>query len=129
MRLLFYCYRLTDKPPAPNGGLKNYQEWNIMTKLAGSMLAIFLISTFVNASNPDVLRGSWSIAHDSGEGLHINIHRGTSNNWMQNLEGVNLKTMANGPVQFKVDREAGVFQFEGVIRNGEGGGEFELQIK
>ena len=37
--------------------------------------------------------------------------------------------MPNGPVQFKIDREAGVFQFEGVIRNGEGGGELELQIK
>jgi hypothetical protein len=98
-----------------------------MTKLASVVLAIFLITTFAIAANPDVLRGSWSIAHDPDEGLHINIHRGHSNNWMQNLDGVNLKTMANGPVQFKVDREAGVFQFQGVIRNGEGGGEFELQ--
>src|SRR5262245_50264428 len=100
-----------------------------MIKLATLLLAIFLISTFVTAANQDVLRGSWSISHDSGEGMYINIRRGHSNFSMSKLEGVNLNALANGPVQFKVDREAGVFQFEGVIRNGEGGGELELQIK
>jgi hypothetical protein len=122
-------YRLTDKPLAPNQGLRNYQEWNIMTKLARLVLAIILITTFVNASNPVVFRGSWSIAHDSSSGMHINIHRGHSNNWMQTTDAINLNSLSNGPVQFKIDREAGVFQFEGVIRDGEGGGEFELHFK
>src|SRR5262245_25541735 len=100
-----------------------------MTKLASLLLVIFLISTFVSAVNPDVLRGSWSISHDSDEGMYINIRRGHSNFSMSKLEGVNLNALPNGPVQFKIGREAGLFQLEGVIRNGEGGGELELQIK
>src|SRR5437764_922513 len=45
------------------------------------------------------------------------------------FEGLKAVMQSNGPVKFRLRRDAGVFEFDGVLRGGYGGGTLELVRK
>lgn len=45
---------------------------------------------------------------------------------VEQFEGLKTLLQADGPVRFRLKRDAGVFEFDGVLRRGAGGGTFEF---
>jgi beta-lactamase regulating signal transducer with metallopeptidase domain len=79
------------------------------------------------------LPGTWEIRPSQTQGtvhlrlVEVNSSSGT-NVPIERLEGLTAAQLAGagGPVQFRVRRDAGIFTFEGVIRNGVGAGTFSF---
>lgn len=79
------------------------------------------------------LPGTWEIRPSETQGtvhlrlVEVNSSSGT-NVPIDRLEGLTAAQLAGagGPVQFRLRRDAGVFTFEGVLRNGVGAGTFSF---
>jgi beta-lactamase regulating signal transducer with metallopeptidase domain len=77
--------------------------------------------------------GTWEIRPSETQGtvhlrlVEVNSSSGT-NVPIERLEGLTTAQLAGagGPVQFRLRRDAGVFTFEGVLRNGVGAGTFSF---
>jgi hypothetical protein len=92
------------------------------------MLAILLAATISSG-----LHGTWTILASSGDRVHLNIVRDTSN-WGQSigrselpLSDAQINSASETPVHFTLNRDAGVIDFNGSFENGEGVGRFSFQ--
>ena len=83
---------------------------------------------------PDQQRpGTWEVQASETPGMvHLRVTEQDSSSstdvpiaQLEGLTGVKLST-ANGPIQFKLRRDAGTFAFDGVVKNGVGAGTFEF---
>jgi hypothetical protein len=80
------------------------------------------------------LEGSWSATEQSGNRVHLTL-RWNSTSWgrsidreeLRGLTGVQIEAAAATGVSFRIEREAGVFEMEGVFRDGRGAGDFRFQ--
>ena len=76
--------------------------------------------------------GTWEIRPGSTQGtVHLRLVEANSSSGSniptERLEGLTAAQLAaGGPVQFRLRRDAGVFTFEGVLRNGVGAGTFSF---
>lgn len=74
--------------------------------------------------------GSWQMGRSSEGTVHLQLREDRSSHGftvrLEQLDGLSAAqlTGAGGPVQFRLRRDAGTFAFEGVVRNGAGGGTF-----
>jgi hypothetical protein len=106
----------------------------------GAILLGLLIFAVAGASSAPAITGTWSIEPSQGRGsafvnLEMRRHSGHSS-WssgetvpVSSLSGLDAGTLAGGsaPVRFEVHRDAGIFRFEGSVRNGEGAGHFTFE--
>ena len=77
--------------------------------------------------------GTWEVqASDTPGMVHLRVTEKDSSSstdvpiaQLEGLTGLKLSS-ANGPIQFKLRRDAGTFAFDGVVRNGVGAGTFEF---
>jgi beta-lactamase regulating signal transducer with metallopeptidase domain len=81
----------------------------------------------------DVGSGTWEIRPtEVKDTVHLRLVEANSSNGsnvpVAQLKGLTAAQLsgAGGPVQFRVERDAGIFTFEGVIRNGVGAGTFSF---
>jgi beta-lactamase regulating signal transducer with metallopeptidase domain len=81
----------------------------------------------------DRLPGSWEIRPGTADAtVHLQLTQAFSSSGsnvrLEQLEGLSAGQLsgAGGPVQFRLRRDAGTFNFEGVIRNGVGGGVYSF---
>ncbi|HEU0014218.1 MAG TPA: hypothetical protein VFQ45_11075 [Longimicrobium sp.] len=79
--------------------------------------------------------GTWTAdAREDGRRIHLNVRYHETSNWGQSYERGELAGLsdaaidadASTPVSFRLEREAGRFDFEGVFRDGRGAGHFEF---
>lgn len=81
----------------------------------------------------DDLPGTWELRPTNTPGtVHLRLREGNSSNGsnvpLASLEGLSEAQLAGagGPVQFRITRDAGTLQFEGVLRNGVAAGTFSF---
>ena len=80
------------------------------------------------------IQGTWTLTLRAGEAPHLNFQWGTSN-WGNSVELAELRGLADAqarsaapaPVAFRLEREAGTFEMEGVFREGRGTGFFRFR--
>jgi beta-lactamase regulating signal transducer with metallopeptidase domain len=81
----------------------------------------------------DTLPGTWELRPTTTPGMvHLRLAEGNSTNGtnvaLASLEGLTEAqlTGGGGPVQFRITRDAGTLQFDGVLRSGVGAGTFSF---
>jgi beta-lactamase regulating signal transducer with metallopeptidase domain len=82
---------------------------------------------------PTALTGKWAIANTGGPEMKLDIEWDGNNQWARPINASDLPgfsaTAAAGPtpVAFRLEQDAGVFQFEGTFQSGRGSGRFRFE--
>lgn len=103
--------------------------------ILGTMAAVVLPMVAALSAAPSPAQGKWVAGHNGGEKLQFTLIWGSSTIWVQEfalseLRGFSERAVAGGdstPVSFRVERDAGVFEFEGVAGGRKGTGRFVFQ--
>lgn len=97
-----------------------------------SAIAFTIVFLLVQTAAADI-RGSWTASSEEPGKTHLSVVRDgshTSRNWdvssFAGLTDSQIHASSQTPVQFVLQREAGVITFEGTFRDGYGGGQFSF---
>jgi hypothetical protein len=97
------------------------------------------VAAFVLAAAPIAAaqnaEGTWTATKQDGAALHLSIIWQPSSQWGQSIPLAELPGLsegeiavpASGPVRFRLEREAGTFELDGVFQDGRGTGHFRFQ--
>lgn len=100
-----------------------------------TVAAMLLPMAAVLSATPVPQEGRWIAGDNGGEKLQFTLIWGSSTIWVQEfarseLRGVSereITSPTSTPVSFRLEREAGVFEFEGGFKEGTGTGKFIFQ--
>jgi hypothetical protein len=102
-------------------------------------LATAAVAAFVLAAAPfaaaQTTEGTWTATKQDGAALHLSIIWEPGSQWGQSIPLAELPGLSEGeiavsssaPVRFRIEREAGTFELDGVFQDGRGAGHFRFQ--
>jgi hypothetical protein len=114
---------------------ENEMKFKATVMFAAVLVCAILVLAKKSPSNGALQSGDWTMRHAAGEeyaefslmSSHEGNHFQHSSDWaVSEFHGLDLTKTAHQEVHFTIDRDAGTFQCQGFLENGEGAGTFHF---